>query len=102
LIPQHCRVNLGAMAEINFTPEQIKIAAKLDAKVSRFLVDGCDDITILTEMSDDMLDFKRLMDTSSQGELDALCRRYGALYHYAKVLEGIAEAIASGRLVVPK
>ena len=79
----------------------LEIAAKLDAKVQRLLGLGYDDTAIFVEMTDDMLDFKRLLD-AGQLLMDELCRRFAGFYRYAKILEQIAAGIASGEIQVPK
>ena len=84
------------------TGKQARIAARIDAAMQPLLRDGKDDIAVLTAMSDHMTDFKHLIDTAKPGVMDELCRRYPGFYRYAKVLEGIAGAIQSGDIQVPR
>jgi hypothetical protein len=81
---------------MNLTPEQLQLAARLDAQVQKLIQAGKDDVAVLADMADSMPDFKRLMDTSKHGELDELCRRFPYLYQYAQILENIAARIQSG------
>ena len=83
------------------TAEQFEIAAKIDAKVKRLAQEGKSDLDLFVAMSDDLPDFKRLLD-SGHPLMDALCLRFAGFYHYAKILEEIAEGIASGEIQVPK
>lgn len=53
-------------------------------------------------MLDYMPGFKRLMDTSQQGEMDELCRRFPWFYRYATILESLAKGIAFGSIKVSK
>jgi len=46
--------------------------------------------------------FKQLMDGSTQEEMNFLSERYPGLYRCGKVVERVAEGIASGRIPVPK
>ena len=86
---------------MNLTAEQLQIAATIDAR-NRDLPDSAtDETTILTEMVDYMPGFKRLLDTSSEGELDELCARFPGFYRYAKILERLAAGIQSGEIKVP-
>jgi hypothetical protein len=87
---------------MKLTPEQLQLAASIDAQVQELMEQGKDDLTIFAEMADSMPDFQRLMDTSKHGELDALCRRFPYFYKYAQILETIAARIQSGEIRVPK
>jgi hypothetical protein len=60
------------------------------------------DIELFTAMAEEMPLFKRMMDISGQEGLDALCREHPALDRYARLLESIAQGIASGEIVVPR
>ena len=81
--------------------EMAAIAAKIDARVLDMVREGCDDMTIFTEMGDAMPDFKRVIDTAGQELLDELCERFDGFYHYAQIVEAIAAGVASGEIVVP-
>ena len=87
---------------MNLTEEQIQIASLIDARVRELATAGSDDITIFAEMADYMPRFKRLMDTSTQDEMDALCERFSGFYQYAKILERVAAGIKSGEIKVPR
>jgi hypothetical protein len=41
------------------------------------------------------------MDMSTGEEMNALCQRYDGFYHFAKLLERLAEGIADGSIPVP-
>jgi hypothetical protein len=87
---------------MEFTPEQLDIASKIDAKVQRLDRSGHDDIEILAEMADLMPDFKLLMDGTKPGGLDELGRRFAGFYRYAKILEAVALGIKAGTIKVPR
>ncbi len=63
---------------------------------------GVDDLTIFTDMADYLPAFKRLMDSSTDDDMDQLAARYTGFYQYAKILEAVAAGIRSGKIVVPK
>jgi hypothetical protein len=86
---------------MNLTAEQIQIASLIDARVRELAHDGNDDMTVFAEMADYMPGFKRLMDTSTRGELDALCQRFSGFFQYAKILERVAAGIQSSEIKVP-
>ena len=62
------------------TGEQLQIASMIDAKMQKLVCDGNDDLTILGEMFDYMLGFKRLMDISEPDTMDELCRRFAGFF----------------------
>ncbi len=86
---------------MNLTAEQIQIASLIDARVRALAAAGTDDVTTFAEMTDYMPGFKRLMDTSTQGEMDALWQRFSGLFRYAKILERVAAGIQSVEIKAP-
>jgi hypothetical protein len=85
------------------TEQQTRLASSLDDEVQRITVSGeVDDLVLLAAMADHMDMFKQLMDSSTSEEMDLLCERYPGFYRFGKVLERLAEGIASGRIPVPK
>jgi hypothetical protein len=86
---------------MHFSAEQLDIASRIDAKVRRLIAEGADDVALFVEMSDEMPAFKRLLD-SGHASMDGLCLRFGGFYRYAKILEMIADGIASGEIQVPR
>jgi hypothetical protein len=52
-------------------------------------------------MFDCMPFFKMLLD-SGQDTMDELCQCFAGFYHYAKILETLADGIQSGAIQVPK
>ena len=57
---------------------------------------------VFTDMADYLPAFKRLMDTSTDDDMDQLAARYTGFYQYAKILEAVAAGIRSGKVVIPK
>ena len=86
---------------MNLSTEQLQMAALIDAKVQRLVREGHDEISILVEMFDRMPIFKILLD-SGHDTMDELCQRFAGFYHYAKILETLADGIRSGAIQVPK
>ena len=86
---------------MHLSAEQLQIASLIDAKVQKLIREGYDEVGIFLEMADDMPAFKRLLDCG-HGTMDELCRRFFGFYRYAKILETVAEGIASGEIQVPK
>jgi hypothetical protein len=85
------------------TEKQIRIASALNTHVQQITASGeADDLVLLVAMSDYMDSFKQLIDSSSAEEMDLLCDCYPGFYRFGKVLERLAEGIASGRITVPK
>ena len=85
------------------TEQQTRLASFLDTHVQRITASGAvDDPALLVAMSDYMDAFKQRMDCSTQEEMNLLSECYPGFYRFGKVLERLAEGIASGRIPVPK
>lgn len=56
---------------------------------------------VFAGMADDMKDFKSLMDTTSEADMNVLYERFDGFYRYIKVLENVARGIDSGDIRVP-
>ena len=85
------------------TDQQTRLASFLDTHVQRITASReVDDLTLLVAMSDYLDTFTQLMDSSTSEEMDLLCECYPGFYRFGKVLERLAEGIASGRIPVPK
>ncbi|ETW98538.1 hypothetical protein [Candidatus Entotheonella palauensis] len=80
------------------TKEQERLANQFDRRVKRI---GGTNAYLVGQMADPMPTFKRLMDISTQDEINELCRKRMGLRRYAKVLERLAEGIARDQLKVP-
>ena len=87
---------------MGITTEQLQMASLIDLRMKAIARSGVDDFAIFAEMADYMPAFKRLMDTSTDDDMDQLATRYTGFYQYAKILETIAAGIQSGNIVVPK
>lgn len=88
---------------MSLTEQQPQLASFLNTHVQRITAnEEVDDLTLLVSMSDYLDSFKQLMDSSTAEEMDLLCERYPSFYRFGKVLEQLAEGIASGRIPVPK
>ena len=79
------------------TVEQLEAGAAIDAKVRSLLGTGCDGVDLFVAMADDMATFKWLMDSAKAEGMDELCRRFDGLFHYARLLESIAAAMAADK-----
>jgi hypothetical protein len=86
---------------MNLSHKQLKIALQIDDKVHQLEQLNCTELEIFVEMSDHMPDFKQLLDTLGRDVMNQLCVRFDGFYRYARILETIAEGIASGELKVP-
>ncbi len=82
--------------------EKLAIARRIDSATRKILADGGDDMAVFIGMTELMPDFKRLMDAVLPDEMDSLASQFDGFYSYAKVLETVAEGIASGEIEVPQ
>jgi len=83
------------------TREQLWIAAKIDTRMQKLVRGGKDDRAILAAMADHMPTFKQLLDSTQQGDMDQLTRKFPGFYRYAKILESLAAGIQSGAMPAP-
>ncbi len=88
-------------AAASITAEQRNVAAQLDARMKDLVAAGLDEVKIIAAMKDCMPDFHDLITGMSSTAMNALCREFAGLYRYAKIVETIAQGIASGQISVP-
>ena len=86
---------------MSLSAEQLQIASLIDQQVKRTLGNGGDEAAIVAERVEYMPGFKRLIDTSTATDREALAQRFDGFYHYAKILEHLATGIQSGQTRVP-
>ena len=78
------------------TKEHHDIAASIDNALSAFPDTSEGMEQLLVQMYKYLPDFKRILDTSAPGDMDALCSQYPHFYRFAKLMEQLAEGIAAG------
>jgi len=88
-------------AAMDLTPEQLRIASRIDAQAQTLMSAGHDDLAIVAAMLEHLPDFKRLLD-AGQGVMDELCRRFFWFFRYAKALERVAAGLQSGAITCPR
>lgn len=87
---------------MSLTEQQTRLAGTIDRHVKHVLAHGGGDEELLMSLADYMGTFKQWMDMSTGEEMNALCQRYDGFYHFAKLLERLAEGIADGSIPVPE
>ncbi len=75
-----------------------EIAASIDKEVSKFPDTAGGMEQLLVNMYKYMHDFKRILDTAAPGDMDMLCEQYPHFYRFAKQMEQLAKAVATGKL----
>lgn len=83
------------------TPQQIQIAYHIEQYVRSIEKQGKGDAEILEGMYAYMDDFKYLLDTTQDGQMDLLCTQLDGFYRFAKLMENLARAIANGDIEAP-
>ena len=83
------------------TSEHHQLAKAIHDHVTHVVATGGGDEQLLVSMADHMSTFKRLLDTCSTAQMDALCDRYSGFFRFAKLLENLAQGIADGTIPVP-
>ena len=84
------------------TSQQLQAVETIDAWVKGIEQRGGNEEQMLAGMYAYMTPFKQILDTAIPAEMDQLCARYPGFQRFARLLEQLAEGIASGRISVPK
>ena len=84
------------------TSQQLQAVETIDAWVKGIEQRGGNEEQMLAGMYAYMAPFKQILDTALPAEMDQLCVRYPGFQRFARLLEQLAEGIASGRISVPK
>jgi len=83
--------------------EQIDLIFFIDQKVRNIISNGGNEISVMISMLDEMPRIKTLIiDSADKEEIDKYCDSHEGFYKYMKILENTANAIADGRIQVPK
>ena len=90
------------MPLLPLTAQQTRLAETIDTHVTQVLAHGGGDEALLLSMADYLPTFKQLLDICTGEEMDMLCDRYDGFYHFAQLLERLAEGIADGSIPVPE
>ena len=67
----------------------------IDAKIKTMRDKNTNEITILTEMLDDMPIIKEIMGNNKPKQLDVYCQKYTNFFYYAKLLENLARELTN-------
>jgi hypothetical protein len=90
--------SLRRYGPMSFTAQQTRLAVMIDTHVTQVLTAGGGDEALLLSLADHLGTFKQLLETCTSEEINALCDRYAGLYHFATLLEMLAEGIADGSI----
>ena len=82
--------------------EKQRLAKELDTRVRHLRLTGIDDMALFTSMSDQMRDFKILVDAVGPDGMKEFGQYLPDLRHYAAVLTSIAAYIRDGVIEVPE
>jgi hypothetical protein len=78
------------------TTEQKQWILRIDEKTKEILGHGGGDEALLTLLCDQKDDIEKIIDSSLENELNAYCEQYEGFYRFMKLLEQLADGIASG------
>ncbi len=81
---------------------QLHLVKRIDYHANQFQDNETGDAQLLTTMYDYMTDFKQVMDSTTQAQMDYLIQEYDGFYRFTKLLERIAQGISDGTISVPK
>ena len=74
------------------------IAATIDKKVKAIVLGGGDDTAIFTGLADEMDNVWKILKQAPEGQMDQYCTKYEYFYKYMKIVETLAENLASGKI----
>lgn len=81
------------------SPEQITLIVEhINNRANDILLKGGGDEELLLSLHDIMGELKKVMDTSTNQELDGYCQKYNGFYRYARLLEKLSEDMADGTI----
>lgn len=83
------------------TQDQLDLVKRIDAHVKQFPENEVGTEQLLTTLYGYMVPYKKLMDTTTNIQMDYLNQNYSGLYRFAKLLEGMAQGISDGTIDVP-
>ena len=78
------------------------IVENINNHANDILVNGGGDKELLLSLSDVMDEIKKVMDASTQKELNDYGQKYNGFYRYGRLLEKLASGIADGTISTPK
>jgi hypothetical protein len=78
------------------------IVENINNHANDILANGGGDKELLLSLSDMMDEIKKVMDASTQKELNDYGQKYNAFYRYGRLLEKLASGIADGTISMPK
>lgn len=77
------------------TQTQINLIKQMDNKAKKILKYGGQE-ELLMSLCNKMEPIKKIMDSSSENELNYYCDKYDGFYAYMKLLEQLAQGCANG------
>lgn len=77
------------------TQDQINFIRQMDCKAKKILKYGGQE-ELLMSLCNKMEAIKKIMDSSSENELNNYCDKYDGFYAYMKLLEQLAQGCANG------
>lgn len=83
------------------TKDQIKLIENINYKTKVLMANGGSTEDLLVCMHDLMKEFKPVLTSVGQSELDVLCKKYEGFYIFMKVCEELAQDIADGKIRSP-
>ena len=84
------------------TLQHKQLAQKIDQWVKNVEHKGGGDEQLFKGMADHMGTFKKVLDTTSQAQMQELCSHYPGFLRFAKLLELLAQGIHDVVIVSPK
>lgn len=84
------------------TTEQKKLIVDIDNQVNRLLKIGASSKTILGEMSGLMPAMKPLIFSTDKTELNLYLQEYDGFFYFIKLLENLAQDIATDKMPMPE
>jgi hypothetical protein len=97
----HIKPPSGAPHSEALRLRELHAIAELLDSLAQEIDAGVTPLTFLMDVADQLPLFYRMMEISTEGEINQLCEQRPGLYRFAKALEQVAEGIQSGTINVP-
>ena len=81
---------------MSLSEEQLRLAKRIDEHTNCVLSDETGYGPLLMSLSEYLEDFGRVMEISTEEQMNELCERYDGFYRFAQFMEEFARGLADG------
>lgn len=86
---------------MSLTSEHEQLIVYIDKKINEILSNNGDDKAVMLSVASVMKDLKKIMDSTTEHQMNLYCQQYEGFYYFMKLLEDLALGISNGSIPVP-